>query len=196
MFFFVEVKRRNTSGNDDESNEIDDQELVREFLPKTSIGNGEIRQLRHSHQSNHTNRSRHVQPIVLIPEQSHSVSPVSTTTILANPCSHSQLFNSNMFLLERHLKHLIQKQKLEEDRNEIVNEWKLMAIIMDRLLFWLFTTFTLLSTILCLIIIPFLKNSGYIPALSKDLVNDFKSNENIANVIEQQLTTNATDILV
>jgi len=101
-----------------------------------------------------------------------------------------------MFLLERHLKHLIQKQKLEEDRNEIVNEWKLMAIIMDRLLFWLFTTFTLLSTILCLIIIPFLKNSGYIPALSKDLVNDFKSNENIANVIEQQLTTNATDILV
>jgi len=65
VFFFVEVKRRNTSGNDDESNEIDDQELVREFLPKTSIGNGEIRQLRHSHQSNHTNRFLFLNNLIL-----------------------------------------------------------------------------------------------------------------------------------
>jgi hypothetical protein len=69
-----------------------------------------------------------------------------------------------------------------------------MALIMDRLLFWLFAFFTLLSTVLCLIIIPLLKNSGYIPALSKDLVTDYKSTEIIAHLMEEQLKTNISGI--
>lgn len=148
------------------------------------------------HHHHHRSRSRHIPPIVLIPEQSsHSISTFpSPSSILTNSrSSHSHLFHSNMFLLEKHLKHLIEKQKLEEDRNEIINEWKLMAIIMDRLLFWLFTIFTVLSTVLCLIIIPLMKNSGYIPALSKELVNEFKAPESIASAIEEQLRTNRTD---
>jgi hypothetical protein len=95
-----------------------------------------------------------------------------------------------MYLLEKHLKHLINKQKLEEDRNEIINEWKLMALIMDRLLFWLFAWLTILSTLLCLIIIPYLKNTGYIPALAKDLLLDLKS---VTNIIEEQIKTNLTE---
>ena len=99
-----------------------------------------------------------------------------------------------MFLLERHLKRLIDKQKLEEERNEIINEWKLMALIMDRLLFWLFTFFTVLSTVLCLVIIPFLKNAGYIPALSIDLVREYKSTETLLNTLEDQLRINLTGV--
>lgn len=100
-----------------------------------------------------------------------------------------------MFLLERHLKHLIERQKHEEERNEVINEWKLMALIMDRLLFWLFTFFTVLSTVLCLMIIPFLKNAGYISALSKDLTHEFKTPESLANFFEEQLRTNLTGSL-
>ena len=98
-----------------------------------------------------------------------------------------------MFLLERHLKHLIEKQKNEEERNELINEWKLMALIMDRLLFWLFTFFTVLSTVLCLIIIPCLKNAGYIPALSKELLREYKTPESIAQIIEDELKRNLSE---
>jgi hypothetical protein len=143
----------------------------------------------------HHHRSRHVPPIVLIPQQSHPLSALTSSPLLSNPRSHHHLFNSNMYLLEKHLKHLINKQKLEEDRNEIINEWKLMALIMDRLLFWLFSSFTVLSTLICLILIPFLKNAGYIPAISKDLLADYKLTETLASMVEEQLRTNLTGVI-
>jgi hypothetical protein len=143
---------------------------MKEFLPKSSFCNGDI----HSH----------VPQIVLIPQQSHSSSKIHS-----HYYSHYELFNSNMYLLEKHLKHLINKQQHEEDRNEIISEWKLMALIMDRLLFWLFALLTILSTVLCLIIIPCLKNAGYIPALAKDLRVELKS---VTDIIEEQLKSNLT----
>jgi hypothetical protein len=170
---------------------------MKEFLPKSSIGNGDIRLTSTSNKHHHHHhRSRHVPPIVLIPQQSHPLTTLtsSSTTVRNNSRSNYHLYNSNMYLLEQHLKHLINKQKHEEDRNEIINEWKLMALIMDRLLFWLFAFFTVLSTVLCLIIIPLLKNSGYIPALSKDLIKDYKSTEIIASLIEEQLRINLTGV--
>jgi len=196
VIFSLEINYRKESQYEEEYNDNDDQEAIKEFLPRSSIGNGDIRLTstpnKHHH---HHSRSRQVPPIVLIPQQNHPLSSLTSSTVLNNSHSHYHLFNSNMYLLEKHLKHLINKQKHEEDRNEVINEWKLMAIIMDRLLFWLFTFFTVLSTVLCLIIIPFLKNSGYIPALSKDLVTDFKSTEIVANIIEEQLRNNLTGIL-
>jgi hypothetical protein len=166
---------------------------MKEFLPHSSIGNGDIRLISTSNKvHHHHSHSRRAPPVVLIPQQSHPLT--SSGSIVTNSHSQYHLFNSNMYLLEKHLKHLINKQKNEEDRNEIINEWKLMALIMDRLLFWLFAFFTLLSTVLCLIIIPLLKNSGYIPALSKDLVTDYKSTEIIAHLMEEQLKTNISGI--
>ena len=111
---------------------------------------------------------------------------------MTNNQSQNELFNSNLFLLEKHLKHLINKQKHDEERNEMINEWKLMALIMDRLLFWIFASLTIFSSVLCLVIIPYLKNSGYIPALSKDLMFDFKTNESLSKIIEEQLKNNLT----
>jgi len=161
---------------------------MKEFLPNSSLCNGDIRYSSSTKRSN-THRSRsNVPQIVLIPEQSHSLT--SSSQINSNSYSHYELFNSNMYLLERHLKHLITKQKHEEERTEIINEWKLMALIMDRLLFWLFTTLTVLSTVLCLIIIPCLKNAGYIPALARDLILDYES---VTNVIQEQIKINLTE---
>ena len=167
---------------------------MEQFLPTSSSAcNGDIRSASSNNKRRHHHRSRtRVPQIVLIPQQSHSFSS-STPTINPNYSSQYQLFNSNMYLLERHLKHLINKQKNEDDRNEIINEWKLMALIMDRLLFWLFTSLTMLSTLFCLILIPYLKNSGYIPALAKDLLLDYRaSTDSLTNMIRDQIKTNFT----
>ena len=171
---------------------------MKEFLPSSPICNGDVRSIpppsnkRSNNQHHHRSRSR-VPQIVLIPQQSHPLSSSSQSPRNIHHHSQYEYFNSNMSLLEKHLKHLIDKQKREEDRNEIINEWKLMALIMDRLLFWLFASLTILSTLLCLIIIPFLKNAGYIPALSKDLIMDYKPTPEAArNVIEEQIKNNLT----
>ncbi|CAF3356497.1 unnamed protein product [Rotaria sp. Silwood1] len=180
--------------NDDYNN--DEEEITKEFLTNLSTGNGDIRSSSLStkphHHHHHCRSRRIIPPIVLIPQQSHPSSTLaSSSSVLTNSRSHN-LFNSNMYLLEKHLKYVINKQKLEEDRNETINEWKLMALIMDRLLFWLFTMFTILSTVLCLIIIPLLKNTGYIPVLSTDLATEYKAITPVTSVIDGQLTINLT----
>ncbi|CAF3495749.1 unnamed protein product, partial [Rotaria sp. Silwood2] len=185
--------------NDDCYN--DEEETTKGFLTSLSTGNGDIRssslstKRHHHHHHHHHCRSRRVvPPIVLIPQQSHQSSTLASSSGLTNSRSHYNLFNSNMYLLEKHLKYIINKQKLEEDRNETINEWKLMALIMDRLLFWLFTMFTILSTVLCLIIIPFLKNSGYIPVLSTDLVTEYKTTTTVTNIVDEQLRINLSGL--
>lgn len=164
------------------------------FLSSSPLCNGNIRSMspfnKYSHNQQHHHSRSHAPQIVLIPQQSPRLASPPRY-----PHSNSQYeyFNSNMFLLEKHLKHLIDKQKREEERNELINEWKLMALIMDRLLFWIFTTLTLLSTLICLIVIPCLKNAGYIPALSKDLTIDYKSTaETVRNIMEEQIKNNLT----
>lgn len=39
-------------------------------------------------------------------------------------------------------------------RNNLQNEWKLIALIVDRFLFWIFSTLTFFSTIILLVIVP------------------------------------------
>ncbi|UJR23945.1 hypothetical protein I4U23_026913 [Adineta vaga] len=175
----------------DDDHEDDDEGKMKQFLPNVSRLNGDIRSNKRTHQRHHHHRSRSRVPhIVLIPEQSHPLPSIRNT----NSSTHYELFNSNMYLLEKHLKHLIDKQKHEEDRNEIVSEWKLMALIMDRLFFWLFTGLTILSTIFCLIIIPLLKNTGYISALAKDLLSDLKSTDSLTNMMQEQIKTNLSGL--
>ncbi len=163
------------------------------MLPNPSLCNGDIRSSPSSNKrsrNHHHHRSRsRVPQIVLIPDQSY---PLSRSSRNRNISSQYELFNSNMYLLEKHLKTLINKKKHDEDRNEIINEWKLMALIMDRVLFWLFASLTMLSTILSLIIIPCLKNAGYISALAKDVLIDYKSTESLTKVIQEQIKTNLT----
>ncbi|CAF2615057.1 unnamed protein product [Rotaria sp. Silwood2] len=190
---YREEPQCNDNDNDNDDDDDDDKEIMKEFLSNPSLCNGDIRSVpsfnkRSPNQHHHRSRSR-VPQIVLIPQQSH---PLSSSP--RNLINHTQYecFNSNMSLLEKHLKHLINKQKHEEEKNEIINEWKLMALIMDRLLFWIFIYLSILIRVLCLIIIPCLKNVGFIPALSKDLTMDYKSVETLRNVVEEQIKPNLT----
>ncbi|CAF1236441.1 unnamed protein product [Adineta steineri] len=182
---------------DDVNNDTDDyyndeDETKKEFLPDFSTENGDIHSESIRKKRHYSRPRRAVPPIVLIPQQSRPLSS-SSSSIPANLHTDNDLYTSNMHLLEKHLKYLVNKQRQEEDRNEIINEWKLMALIMDRLLFWLFTFFTVLSTVICLTIIPVLKNAGYISALSKELLADFKiTTETITTILDEQLRINIT----
>lgn len=54
------------------------------------------------------------------------------------------------------VKHLLSRDN--ETSNVIANEWKLIGIIMDRLIFWTFFTITICSSSFLLIILPVLKH--------------------------------------
>ena len=51
--------------------------------------------------------------------------------------------------------------ELEELNSYKKNDWKLIASIIDRFLFWIFLVITFVSTVMLLIVIPFLKNNYF-----------------------------------
>lgn len=50
----------------------------------------------------------------------------------------------------------------EDSINDTLHEWKLIALILDRLLFCFFSIFTIISSVFLLFIIPILKNTDVI----------------------------------
>ncbi|CAF0749300.1 unnamed protein product [Brachionus calyciflorus] len=56
------------------------------------------------------------------------------------------------------------------------NEWKLIALIIDRVLFWIFTFLTVVSTLILLVVIPVLKN--------RNILNAYKYDGEIKNFVE------------
>ncbi|RNA26264.1 neuronal acetylcholine receptor subunit alpha-10-like [Brachionus plicatilis] len=64
--------------------------------------------------------------------------------------------------------------KIEKNIVQInsTNEWKLIAMIIDRFLFWIFTFLTILSTFVLLVAIPVLKN--------RNILSPYKYNEEFA----------------
>jgi nicotinic acetylcholine receptor len=63
---------------------------------------------------------------------------------------------TNTEILEA-LKRLVDKQDREEQEDEVMQEWREVAQKVDRILFWVFLTGTLGSTILILVIAPAMK---------------------------------------
>ncbi|KAK3588798.1 hypothetical protein CHS0354_012011 [Potamilus streckersoni] len=59
--------------------------------------------------------------------------------------------------ITNHLKHLVSKQDYEEHHQDIVNEWRFVATIMDRFLFWIFLLASVLSSVVILVIVPMRK---------------------------------------
>ncbi|XP_052281224.1 neuronal acetylcholine receptor subunit alpha-3-like [Dreissena polymorpha] len=104
------------------------------------------------------------------PNDEHT-SQIRTATLLPQQVLLNQFDNNhsvNLNLLEPNpdetqdritvsLKQLVEKQDLEERHQDIVNEWRFVAMIMDRVLFWLFLLAAILSSIIILIIMPLRK---------------------------------------
>jgi hypothetical protein len=69
-------------------------------------------------------------------------------------------------IFSRHLKEYIKKDNLNFHNNNLQNEWKLVALIVDRVLFWLFSILTIVSSVILLLILPILKNRELIKPYS------------------------------
>lgn len=61
-------------------------------------------------------------------------------------------------LITRHIKLYLDRHRAEQEFEDIISEWRLMALIFDRLMFWIFSVGTALSTIFILIILPLTKS--------------------------------------
>lgn len=59
--------------------------------------------------------------------------------------------------ISKHLKILVSKHDLDDDYQVIINEWRLVALIMDRLLFWIFFLCSTLSSVSILVFQPMTK---------------------------------------
>ena len=70
-------------------------------------------------------------------------------------------------LLTRKMKLYLEKQDFKTTKINLRNEWKLIALIFDRFLFWIFTVLTVISSILLLVILPILKDAGFIKPVYK-----------------------------
>ena len=57
----------------------------------------------------------------------------------------------------KYLKIMVAKRDEDDSENEIVNEWRHVAQVMDRFLFWLFLLTTVVATIVMMVIIPLLR---------------------------------------
>ena len=56
--------------------------------------------------------------------------------------------------ISRHLKILVAKQENEDDFQDIINEWRLIAHVMDRFLFWVFFIGSIVSSVTILVLKP------------------------------------------
>lgn len=61
--------------------------------------------------------------------------------------------------ITKHLKILVEKQDYEDYHQDIVYEWRFVALCMDRILFWVFLFAAILSSIMILIVQPLRKPS-------------------------------------
>ena len=59
--------------------------------------------------------------------------------------------------ISKHLKILVSKHDSEDEYQDIINEWRLVAHIMDRFLFWLFLIGSILSSVSILVFRPMSK---------------------------------------
>ncbi|XP_046574361.1 neuronal acetylcholine receptor subunit alpha-10-like isoform X1 [Haliotis rubra] len=76
------------------------------------------------------------------------------------PLAHERMLDRGDHTNDRitsHLKGLVRRQDSEERHQDVVNEWRFVAHVIDRLLFWIFLIAAVVSSITILVIQPFLK---------------------------------------
>lgn len=54
----------------------------------------------------------------------------------------------------KYLKVMVAKSDAEDEETYIVDEWKQVALVVDRLLFWSFLCITIISTVILLVVVP------------------------------------------
>lgn len=60
-------------------------------------------------------------------------------------------------LIARHLKLCLERHRAEQELDDIITEWRVVAVIFDRLMFWLFLVGTVGTAIFILLVLPLSK---------------------------------------
>jgi len=118
------------------------------FESVSALGNTQCSICKHIHRSA-SNNNTHSTASSPFPEQADRL------------IESIRIFNKN-------LKSFLNKQELTSLRENIQTEWKLIALIVDRLLFWIFMLLTVVSSVCLLIVVPVLKNRNLIKPFSYD----------------------------
>ena len=160
----IELKPRNYDNYDEAAVKVTrKQQHQHTYLEKLS-----------SNQMTHTNKNRafsfspnsviNPKPISPNPNQQQN----STTTVSCPRCQNkSPLYDyqsSNRELIDsleifsKNLKEYLVKQEIDAIKSNFQSEWKLVAHIVDRILFWVFTFLTVVSSLILLVAIPVWKN--------------------------------------
>jgi len=69
--------------------------------------------------------------------------------------------------LSTNISKYLEMNETSEIKKKKLDEWKLMAYILDRFFFWIFAFLTILFSVVLLFVIPLLKNLGYITRIKK-----------------------------
>ena len=75
-----------------------------------------------------------------------------------NPVSRRDKSNATMEEILKYLKLMVVKSDEQDAEDEIVDEWKQIALVIDRLFFWTFLFITILSSIVILVVVPSFKH--------------------------------------
>jgi nicotinic acetylcholine receptor len=77
-------------------------------------------------------------------------------------------FLETIRLLNKNMRLNLMKQEKDVELNHLKNEWKLIALIVDRFLFWIFCILTVASTFILLFVVPILKNANLLSSYQTD----------------------------
>ncbi|KAF6767773.1 hypothetical protein AHF37_11579 [Paragonimus kellicotti] len=95
------------------------------------------------------------EPLSFVPSVIQSNKMYNTLTVsLANLIQQATVNQARLLAC---LDHLQQKQTSEQNVFDMINEWQMVAVIVDRLLFWLFLLVATLTSVIILIIMPLFK---------------------------------------
>ena len=101
--------------------------------------------------SNHVTTPHHV-------TDTHTNSPHMHSSYQHDTMSHERLLEPCMDETQDKITHslkvLVAKQDMEERHQDVVNEWRFVAGVMDRFLFWVFLLAAVLSSLVILVIKP------------------------------------------
>ena len=95
----------------------------------------------------HTYRAKSSSTIISDSKLKHDLNKIDFKTL-----------NDSLSLFNKNLSAYQSKQKFIHLNKSLSNQWKLVALILDRVLFWTFTTLTFVSSIILLVIVPVVKN--------------------------------------
>ena len=77
--------------------------------------------------------------------------PLSGVTI-----SHERIDHTGE-VITKHIRGLVSRQDNDESHQDLIQEWQFVAHVIDRLLFWIFLFFAVVSSLTILVIKPLLK---------------------------------------